>query len=291
MGRFITLLSATATFGAFGLLIYWGISLSQMDPNEIPVIKRQAGPAREKPAEPGGLEIDHQGLSVNTVQAIGGAGKPSERVILAPQGDALSPEDRAGLAVEETPIDKPAAVEDIVETSLAPTGEQEASSEIEQAIVAGLTKPKPSREPKNTLQAQSEVVTQSDDLKIGSGEILAPENDIKRPKHRPDNLSASKVVTPQPAPAQKKPELKSGTPVAQIGSYESRKVAEAEWAKAKNQLGELLERKSPFYQVAKVSGKTYHRLRVTGFTTFEDAKSFCVASKAKGRDCLPTKIR
>jgi len=102
MNRLITLLAASVSFGALAMLIFWGVSLSQMDPSEIPVLKRQAGPARVQPDNPGGEEIDHQGLAVNTVQAIGETAKPVDRVILAPSTDQLAPEDGVGIAPQST---------------------------------------------------------------------------------------------------------------------------------------------------------------------------------------------
>ena len=48
-------------------LVMWTWQTGTQDTSEIPVILAQSGPARDLPDEPGGLEIPHQGRSVNTL--------------------------------------------------------------------------------------------------------------------------------------------------------------------------------------------------------------------------------
>jgi len=292
MNRLITLLAASVSFGALAMLIFWGVSLSQMDPSEIPVLKRQAGPARVQPDNPGGEEIDHQGLAVNTVQAIGETAKPVDRVILAPSTDQLAPEDGVGIAPQST-------VEEIATATLPETVQISAQGELPaslQQLAVGSATPTAAVEVTQSAETVA-APTAENQAEIGSGEILSPQNAIARPKHRPNTIPATpSAVAATPAPVEAAPEvaepsLKSGTPVVQFGAYASRTIAEAEWVKAQAKLDDLLGEKQPIYQIAKVSGKTYHRLRVAGVANFEDAKSFCVAVKAKGRDCLPSKIR
>ena len=52
MSRFLNILAAVLSVSVFGVLVWWGLTLSQLDPNDIPVIKKANGPARVSPEEP-----------------------------------------------------------------------------------------------------------------------------------------------------------------------------------------------------------------------------------------------
>ncbi|MDA8752312.1 hypothetical protein N9M58_02240, partial [Amylibacter sp.] len=75
MSRFLNILATVSSVSVFGVLVWWGLTLSQLDPNDIPVIKKANGPARVSPEEPGGKQADHQGLSVSEVQTANGISK------------------------------------------------------------------------------------------------------------------------------------------------------------------------------------------------------------------------
>ncbi len=103
MSRFLNILAAAASVSVFGVLVWWGLSLSQLDPNDIPVIKKANGPARISPEEPGGKQADHQGLSVSEVQTAKGISKLVDEVYLAPKPYPLQAEDVAGLDTQKKP--------------------------------------------------------------------------------------------------------------------------------------------------------------------------------------------
>ena len=101
MSRFLNILAAASSVSVFGVLVWWGLSLSQLDPNDIPVIKKANGPARISPEEPGGKQADHQGLSVSEVQTAKGISKLVDEVYLAPKPYPLQAEDVAGLDTQK----------------------------------------------------------------------------------------------------------------------------------------------------------------------------------------------
>ena len=103
MSRFLNILAAVSSVSVFGVLVWWGLTLSQLDPNDIPVIKKANGPARVSPEEPGGKQADHQGLSVSEVQAANGISKLVDKVYLAPKPRPLQAEDIAGLDTQKKP--------------------------------------------------------------------------------------------------------------------------------------------------------------------------------------------
>ena len=95
MSRFLTFLAAMASFGAFAALIQWGITLSTLDPSDIPVIKKAEGPARVAPDDPGGEVAGSQGLAMNVIQSKGEAASTPDQVVLAPRANAFQPEDNS----------------------------------------------------------------------------------------------------------------------------------------------------------------------------------------------------
>ena len=103
MSRFLNILATVASVYVFGVLVWWGLTLSQLDPNDIPVIKKANGPARVSPEEPGGKQADHQGLSVSEVQTANGISKLVDKVYLAPKPRPLQAEDIAGLDTQKKP--------------------------------------------------------------------------------------------------------------------------------------------------------------------------------------------
>jgi len=71
----------------------WGYKLVMRDVSGVPVVRAVEGPMREQPADPGGRNAAHQGLTVNSVAADGMATGPADRLTLAPPPLDLTPED------------------------------------------------------------------------------------------------------------------------------------------------------------------------------------------------------
>ena len=100
----------------------WGYKLLIRDVSGVPVIKAVEGPLRVQPQDPGGAEIQHQGLAVNDVAAVGTAADPADRLVLAPEPLELS--------LEDTP-------QDIAAANASDDEEQAANSTSQQATAAG----------------------------------------------------------------------------------------------------------------------------------------------------------
>jgi len=137
-----------------------------------------------------------------------------------------------------------------------------------------------------------------------------------RPARRPTRISsvgaapASAATTPEPAARvaeaapESKPEAKpkvaeaeapkpaakvaAGSTVVQIGAFDSNELAKGEWSRVAGRHGGLFDGKSQVVQKTEKNGRTFWRLRVAGFGSREEARSFCASLKAKGTDCIPT---
>ncbi len=316
MSRFLNLLAALASFGAFAMLIQWGFTLSTLDPSDIPVIKKAEGPARVAPDDPGGEIVGTQGLALNAIQSKGAAESTSEQVVLAPRAEPFQPEDVAGIDIENRlpeATEAAANVEEIIADALKNdvqgtlTMASELSEDLKKADETAMAKAKALFGITDDAQTGEEVVA-----KTATPEVVeekptevaqTPENDplAIRPKRRPSELKAVAKVEPEAPEAPKtapkevvkvaavqdsnKP--KAGTPVIQLGAYLSDQIADSEWGRLSSRHGDLLG-KFTRYKTTTVAanGKTYHRLRLHGFADDAEAKSLCVAIKARGADCL-----
>jgi len=248
-----------------------------MDPNDIPVIKKAQGPARVAPADPGGEQASFQGLSVNEVQAAGGASKPADKVYLAPRPRPFQPEDVAGLKVQKTslvvaepdqaPILKDA---DLKPISVSANGDQVIDNASKPLTTDAVTTPKSS-------EATDQASTPS----------LKPT--ILRPTKRPKGL---RLTAPTKAASTKAPsKLPAGTALVQLGAFDADAVATVQWKNLSARHKDLLGDKKSLIQKAKKNGKTFYRLRVQGFANKTEAKNFCTALKARGTDCIPVTVR
>ena len=213
MSRFLNTLASLTSVAAFAGVVYWGVSLSQMDPNDIPVIKKAQGPARVAPADPGGEQASFQGLSVNEVQAAGGASKPADKVYLAPKPRPFQPEDVAGLTIKQTsavvaepdqaPILKDA---DLKPIAVAATGDQAVQNPL---ITDAATAPTPEPvEPTIAATAAS----------------LKPT--VSRPVKRPAGL---RISAPTKKTAAKSSAIPAGTSLVQLGAFDADAVATVQW--------------------------------------------------------------
>lgn len=114
--------AACATILLISGIALWTYQLGQRDASQVPVIKAMAGPAKIQPENPGGLQAENQGLSVNTV--VEGTLPPArpESVVLAPAEETLRDEDVATADLPPRVIEpsSPIAVPDEVASTTSP---------------------------------------------------------------------------------------------------------------------------------------------------------------------------
>ncbi len=96
--KVMNMLGAAASVALIAGLGWWGYDLAMRDARGVPVVRALEGPMRVAPEDPGGEVVDHQGLSVNNVAAVGAAAPPPDRLVLAPPPVELTLEDGPGLS-------------------------------------------------------------------------------------------------------------------------------------------------------------------------------------------------
>jgi hypothetical protein len=85
--------------------------------------------------------------------------------------------------------------------------------------------------------------------------------------------------------------LPIGTRLVQFGAYDDRETAMAEWDNLQARFAALMEGKARVIQAAESGGKTFYRLRATGFEDVADARRFCAALIAENAQCISAQVR
>ncbi|MBP1805455.1 SPOR domain-containing protein [Rubellimicrobium aerolatum] len=113
------------------------------------------------------------------------------------------------------------------------------------------------------------------------------------PRTRPATLAAALAAPAPAAEAAPAPEpvatstVAAGTQMIQLGAYDSAEIAASEWQRLSGAFGALLGSRTQVIQEAQSGGRTFFRLRATGFADRADARRLCAALTADGADCIP----
>ncbi len=274
-------------------LAVWGWQTIQRDVTGIPVIKAISEPMRVRPEDPGGLQAEHQGLSVNEVQAQGHAADAPNQVVLAPPALDLAPTnvDTTLLAPQSQTNGSRAAITPLT-PDMTPEQQKAALDAMAAALAAGapqLSTPAPLAEPE--AERLAAVVAPN-----VPGVRVSP-----RPVARPASLRRTQpVVAPTTvAPTATAPQaglpsifvdpatISAGTRMVQFGAFDSPEIAQQEWARLSQRFARFLGDKSPVIQRAISGGREFHRLRVMSFANVGDARGFCSVFLAESTPCIP----
>ena len=267
----------------------WGYKLLVRDVSGIPLVRAVAGEMRVRPESPGGDFAEHQGLSVNTVAAIGAADDPAEQLKLAPQQIDLDEEDQPMPVLTQASDDAPSEAE----TALVDVAAALDSGSVDD-LVAQLTQ---GVAPLEEIDAETVPVLASVSVDAVP-QVLSGDGMLTslRPALRP---RAARMAAPASAPATAlssgteidAASLPAGTRLVQLGAFDSPEIARAQWGTLNARFGPYLEDKQRVVQKAKSGGRTFYRLRAEGFVDIADARRFCSALLAESVDCIPVVTR
>ena len=280
-------------------LAIWGWKLWMRDVTGIPVVRAMEGPMREAPEDPGGEIALHTGLAVNDIAAMGEAAGPEERLVLAPQPPGLTEEDLmvqpTAEAGERRPGDTPEDTLAAFDPDRAMSAEDVA--ELADSLIEGVA-------PLGEVEAPAPGTVDGPDpslIAAANGATADPATGAPaRPALRPQALrpatamAAAAAPTPEPQAAPvnvSTREIPPGTSLVQLGAFESPEVAGQEWLRLTARFGELLAGRERLVQEAVSGGRTFFRLRATGFADLAEARRFCSALVAEDAACIPVVVR
>lgn len=298
----------------------WSYKLGMRQLHGVPLIAAPEGPARVAPDNPGGELADHQGLAVNTIAAVGEAEATADLLVLAPRAAELAPEDSASDALEITlgtalapaaAIPAPGPKAGHVEPSETMLALRPAQGQLSEPLPEAAAEPLDGPELEvATAEAVDAAVAEALGAPMAGSapeaESVAPEDDIiaadipglahsLRPLPKPSAVGliaavAAQKAAPVAAVTELDPAtLSAGSQLAQIGSYPSPEEARLAWDGVALQFAALLEGKARVIEEAQSGGRTFYRLRVSGFENREEAERFCAALPMGGQ-CVPVQV-
>lgn len=279
----------------------WGYQLTMRDVTDVPVIRALEGPARVKPDNAGGQLAQHQGLAVNNVAAAGEAEGPTPQVILAPEpidltnDDVLLASPAESEAAQEDPVAE--AIGTVVSLSLE---EQNLTPQQQAELLASRLA--------EGVEPLEPLVGEVGEVQVTLARVEVPGVDpsvpgvkrslrpAQRPKVNVQNLQQTAAIAAATGSVQAVTEvdpasIASGTRLVQLGAFDERAIAVAEWEKIAARFNDYIEGKQRLIQEAKSGGRTFYRLRAVGFDDLNASRRFCAVLVAANAACIPVLAR
>ncbi|MGY6548818.1 MAG: SPOR domain-containing protein [Roseinatronobacter sp.] len=289
-------LSLALIVGAAG----WVWQLMQRDVAGVPVVRALEGPSRVLPADPGGRQAAHQGLSINELAAAGEE-TPRDQIVLAPApvdlrredslaARVLTPDPEFGLQAELQPI--PAALQQEVAMPAAQSG-LGLNNPTARAVTSSLRPP--ARGTAQSAPVQS-AGTQPTTAQVPAPQAGAPAGFLDDIPLQGDlaeslalavasGLSGPRNIDVDPA------SIGPGTRLVQLGAYDDVDAARAAWDQLARRFSPLLDDRGRVIEAAHSGSSVFFRLRAHGFSDERDARRFCAALVDQQVDCIPVLIR
>jgi hypothetical protein len=104
----------------------------------------------------------------------------------------------------------------------------------------------------------------------------------------PTLAAAPLVAAPEPALASAP--IPPGTHLVQLGAFDSAEIAAAEWDRLQTRFGDFLGPRARVIQETQSNGRSFWRLRATGFGDRAEARALCAALTAEGAACIPVTV-
>lgn len=246
-------------FGGFGAIIWSAVSQGPAQ-KAIPTLTAVGGPIKEKPDDPGGMNVPHRDKTVYEI--LEPHSETSETEVLLPPPE--TPEPLRNYAQPNGPatLDGPGPAVSTTEPAQIP--EPADNSEFGPEDVSAFAE---------AVTESAEVVAEDASAGETSGE-----DDLF------DFLETSDAESTTIAGA----EDKETFPQIQLGSFRSESAAQVAWNRLKEQAPSLINPLSPIISQADLGSERgiYHRLRAGPFEDADTAIALCNALKAQSLDCL-----
>ncbi len=308
MKKISNYLGITSSLLVVGFVGWWWFTAGVRDADEVPVVRALQDEVRTEPEESGGTNVEHQDRQVYDVVE-GVDSELSNDVVLAPENSDISTISPAEGVENELPV-----VEEIDEV----TGDESeigSAENIELDLENVLPDVEvPSRRPELlNIPPKTELNPLTDEGRPIERTAAANENVEQTPSavelvesqgaDTESNESTVEVfeeeipetVETEPQPAEEVSSsddedlgarLPSGTPLIQLAAMGNLADAQSEWSKIKGAHPDVLGDKLLYVEKKIVNGTLYYRVRVSGFSSFDDAQALCETMLNRGVQCL-----
>lgn len=310
-GKAVKLILAASVIAALGGAAWYFVGSTPMDQDQVPIVRAEPTPMKEKPQDPGGMDVPNRDKTVYN-RVSGENTEPTlERLLPRPE----KPLDKPAQGAEELEAEATAAG---ITKSLPPlpSANEEASAP-DVATPTVVEEPKempavPTEEMAEEIQEPSpaEVTAGSDDPNAPRALVKRDEQPLTVDKQDKDDLTAkiaealqepktpepkqvaAATPTPKPTPpAQTQENLTSGY-VMQILSSKSESGVEATWQKIKARNADIVNGLNANIVKADLGDKgIYYRLRLGPVRTGDEAKNICAKLKKRDVGCFIVRVR
>jgi hypothetical protein len=270
MGR--RLMIAGAMVGVLGVA-GGAIALLGRSGGQVPVIQADDRPIRVKPDDPGGLRI--AGLN----NEIYGEGETTGKSRLAPPAEAPDPAALRAATAEPRPAARAEPNAAAPREVPAATGKPVPAA----APAPSAGKPAPAAAPASPA-AKPNAATPA--AQAASAPQTAPPAGSSPPAATPAPVPRTAVPDAGKPATEAEPDRRPGSTVAvQLAAVQSEGAAQAEWRSLRNRMPDLFGVRQPSISRTERDGRTFWRVRTTGFADMAEARSFCDRVRAKGAAC------
>lgn len=273
--RMLSMVFVVAAVGGF-IALAWSAYKSGQEPineAEIPLVSDESAPMKEKPADPGGWQFDHQDKSVYNQLAAGkGADQPvAERIMPAPE-EPVTREGTTSLA----------PVEEVTTAPVADAPKETVAAPVQEVGVQNNTA---ASEVKAAQNAPDHQVVATDSVIPAAPTDALPKEDVKSVPV----AAASKPVDVKKETV-KTETATSGKFMAQLGAFSSQSEAEKAWDKVSKAHGSKFPTKGHKVARADLGAKgVFYRLQMGPFESEAAARKVCDYLKANKQGCFLVK--
>jgi cell division septation protein DedD len=275
-----------ALAGFAGVLWYayeWGLGGGETV--GLPTVQAEAGPEKEKPSDPGGLQVPYQDQLVLNQGEAGATAPRIERLLPPPEAPLPLPE-LAEIApsydepVDAAPLDGEIGLPSGDAGALQPAGEP-AGEPAETAAELQAAKTVPELPAAPSAQAAQDVAGSQG--QAGETQSAATQATTTQATTTPAPTTPAPTTPAATTPATRA----AGDFAVQLVSLKDSGAAQQEWSRLQGVFPQLLGDKSLLLQSADVAGvgKVY-RLRAGPYATRATAAKVCAQLKSKQQDCL-----
>lgn len=251
---------------------FWVFDLATRDTRTVPVVRAMEGPMRTAPESPGGFKAAHMGLEVNRIASDVDDAPLADRVALAPPPTPVT-EDDLPLGAAPPVVDA-AEVRSAIDATLSGLlGENEGAGDpaVDAEEPGAAVHPAPGV-PSRSFRGQRPVARPDPDLVTRASVTFEPLLPV-----------ASGPLDPAA--------IAPGTPLVQLGAFDSPEVANEVWASLSDRFEGYLAGRQQVVEQAVVGGRTFFRLRAHGFDDLASARAFCAVFEAERAECIPVVAR
>ena len=300
------LVGGAVGIGVVLMLAVGGWSLMGTHHGGIPIIGPPPGPVKDRPADPGGMQIMSGDGGETDMTGNGeahlapGPEQPDTKALARQYGvppgtptpdpaktdatsDATVPPATPGNASAPTASanspDATASAAPEQPQPAVPSATAAEKRQVQPAAPTGAAANAPAEAPKEAPKKEEAPVHHA---------ARPVEKPLPAPVPEPESVAPPKVAAPEKAAS--KADAPAGSHEVQLGALDSEAAARKEWDSLRHQAPALLAGHTPLFEKTTRGDHTFVRLRIGGFADLKAARAYCVKLHAQSVACTPAQF-